>query len=69
MCNVDADFPADVANESGDEQSGGGVALPQSGEDADKPERGAGGGQRIEPGVLGVGDEDGGVDPAPMCGL
>lgn len=62
--DVGADFPADVADEPGDEQTRDGVCPAQPGQHADQPSGGAGRRQRVEPGVVGVGDHCRGVDTA-----
>lgn len=61
--HIGTDLPADMDDEAGDQKTCHAVGPPDSGGYPNQTEEGTGRRDRIEPGVLGVNDEGGGLDP------
>ncbi len=69
LADVGRHLVADVDDEAGDDETGDGVGPGQAEGDSNQCEERAGGGERVEPGVLGVGNRGGRLDAPPASAL
>jgi hypothetical protein len=60
--HVGGDLPADVNDEASDQEASDTVSPPQARGHADEPAQSAGGGDGVEPGMLGIGQEGVGLN-------